>query len=346
MDQQHWTASFTPLMAVGLALLLGASLIWASGASVLAAYGGLLAGMCGSWQALSETGVAAIPYILTGLAVALGFRGGLFNIGAEGQLYVGALGAVVVGYAIGGLPIWWHLPLALTAGALGGALWGAIPGILKARFGAHEVINTIMMNYIAIKLVDYLVKQVLRDPTASMDRTPSILLTAVLPHLFGPATRLHAGLCIALAAVFLVAWLLDKTTLGFEIRTVGINPSAAQYAGMHVARTLVCTMALSGMLAGLAGAVEILGLYHTLPATFSTGYGFDAIAIALLAKSRPLGVLPAALLWGGLRNGAGLMQVRTGVSIDLINVIQALVIMGLAADHLVRTLRRRRIGVA
>ena len=162
----------------------------------------------------------------------------------------------------------------------------------------------------------------------------------------GPATRLHAGLLIALAAVVLVAWLLDKTTLGFEIRTVGINPSAAQYAGMHVARTLVCTMALSGMLAGLAGAVEILGLYHTLPATFSTGYGFDAIAIALLAKSRPLGVLPAALLWGGLRNGAGLMQVRTGVSIDLINVIQALVIMGLVADHLVRTLRRRRVGVA
>jgi len=251
-----------------------------------------------------------------------------------------------VGYAVDGLPIWGHLPLALAAGALGGALWGTIPGVLKARCGAHEVINTIMMNYIAIKLVDYLVKQVLRDPAASMDRTPSILPTAALPHLFGQATRLHAVLLIAFAAIVLVAWLLDKTTLGFEIRTVGINPSAAQYAGMHVARTLVCTMALSGMLAGLAGAVEILGLYHTLPATFSTGYGFDAIAIALLAKSRPLGVLPAALLWGGLRNGAGLMQVRAGVSIDLINVIQALVIMGLAADHLVRALRRRRLGMA
>jgi simple sugar transport system permease protein len=127
---------------------------------------------------------------------------------------------------------------------------------------------------------------------------------------------------------------------------VGINPAAAQYAGMHIARTLVGTMALSGMLAGLAGAVEILGLYHTLPATFSTGYGFDAIAIALLAKSRPLGVLPAALLWGGLRNGAGLMQVRTGVSIDVINIIQALIIMSLAADHLVRSLRRRRVSAA
>ena len=346
MYEQHWTASLTPLIAVGVALLLGAGLIWASGASVLEAYGGLFAGMCGSWQALSETGVAATPYILTGLAVALGFRGGVFNIGAEGQLYMGALGAVVVGYTVGGLPIWIHLPLALAVGALGGALWGAVPGILKARLGAHEVINTIMMNYIAMKLVDYLVKHVLRDPTASMDRTPSILATAALPHLLGADMRLHAGLLIALAAVVLAAWLLDKTTLGFEIRTVGINPSAAQYAGMQVARTLVCTMALSGMLAGLAGAVEILGLYHTLPAAFSTGYGFDAIAIALLARSRPFAVLPAALLWGGLRNGAGLMQVRTGVSIDLINVIQALVIMGLATDHLVRTLRRRRMGVA
>src|SRR5438067_2294009 len=275
MRQFDWTAGIMPFLAVGVALLLGAGLIWASGANVLEAYSGLFEGMCGSWRAVGDTGVAATPYMLAGLGVALGFRGGLFNIGAEGQLYMGTLGAVVVGYTVSGLSTWLHLPLALAVGALGGALWGAIPGILKARFGAHEVINTIMMNYIAIKLVDYLVKQVLRDPAASMDRTPPILPTAALPHLFGPATRLHAGLLIALAAVVLVAWLLDKTTLGFEIRTVGINPAAAQYAGMHVAGTLVCTMALSGMLAGLAGAVEILGLYHTLPATFSTGYGFD-----------------------------------------------------------------------
>jgi general nucleoside transport system permease protein len=344
MRQFDWTAGIMPLLAVGVALLLGAGLIWASGASVLEAYGGVFAGMCGSWHALGETGVAATPYILAGLAVALSFRGGLFNIGAEGQLYLGALGAVVVGYTVGGLPIWLHLPLALTVGALGGALWGAIPGVLKARLGTHEVINTIMMNYIALKLIDYLVKHVLRDPAASVDRTPAILTTAILPHLFGPSTRLHAGFLVALAAVVGVAWLLDKTTLGFEIRTVGTNPAAAQYAGMPVARTLVCTMALSGMLAGLAGAVEILGLYHMLPAVFSTGYGFDAIAVALLARSRPIGVLPAALLWGGLHNGAGLMQVRTGVSIDLINVIQALVLVCLAADQLFHALLRRHIG--
>jgi len=344
MRQFDWTAGIMPFLAVGVALLLGAGLIWASGASVLEAYGGVFAGMCGSWHALGETGVAATPYILAGLAVALSFRGGLFNIGAEGQLYLGALGAVVVGYTVGGLPIWLHLPLALAVGALGGALWGAIPGVLKARLGTHEVINTIMMNYIALKLIDYLVKHGLRDPTASVDRTPAILATAVLPHLFGPSTRLHAGFLVALTAVVFVAWLLDKTTLGFEICTVGTNPAAAQYAGMPVARTLVCTMALSGMLAGLAGAVEILGLYHMLPAAFSTGYGFDAIAVALLARSRPIGVLPAALLWGGLRNGAGLMQVRTGVSIDLINVIQALVLVCLAADQLFRALLRRHVG--
>src|SRR6266446_9397448 len=224
MRQFDWTAGIMPLLAVGMALLLGAGLIWASGASVLEAYGGVFAGMCGSWHALGETGVAATPYILAGLAVALSFRGGLFNIGAEGQLYLGALGAVVVGYTVGGLPIWLHLPLALAVGSLGGALWGAIPGVLKARLGTHEVINTIMMNYIALKLIDYLVKHGLRDPTASVDRTPAILATAGLPHLFGPATRLHAGFLVALAAVVFVAWLLDRTTLGFEIRTVGINP--------------------------------------------------------------------------------------------------------------------------
>jgi len=341
MLQRDWTTGLMPLVAVGVALLLGASLIWASGASVLQAYGGLFEGMVGSWRALGETGVAATPYMLTGLAVALGFRGGLFNIGAEGQFYMGALGAVVVGYTVGGLPIWLHVPLALAVGALGGAVWGAIPGVLKARLGAHEVINTIMMNYIAIKLADYLVKQVLRDPTASLDRTSYILASAELPRLFGPESRFHAGFLVALGAIVLVAWLLDKTTLGFEIRTVGTKPSAAQYAGMPVGRTLVLTMTLSGMLAGCAGAVEILGLHHTLPAAFATGYGFDAIAVALLARSSPLGVLPAALLWGGLRNGAGLMQVRTGVSIDLINVIQALVIVCVAADQLLRWLLRR-----
>jgi simple sugar transport system permease protein len=253
---------------------------------------------------------------------------------------MGALGAAVVGYAVVGLPVWIHLPLALLTAALCGAVWGAIPGFLKARFGAHEVINTIMMNYVAVKLVDYLVKQVLRDPSASLDRTPYVQGTALLPLLLGADYRLHAGLLVALAAVGWVAWLRFKTTLGFEMDTVGANPHAARYAGMRVGGLIVLTMALAGALAGLAGAGEVLGLHHTLPAAFSSGYGFDAIAVALLAKSHPIGIVPAAFLWGGLRNGAGLMQLYSGVSIDLVYIIQALVIACIAADPIVRWLYR------
>jgi simple sugar transport system permease protein len=329
-----------PVYAVGTALILGAVSIWMSGASVYEAYLGLFEGMLGSRRALVDTCVASIPYMLTGLSVALGFHAGLFNIGAEGQFYIGALWAAVSGYMGAGLPPWLQLPLALATGILGGALWGAIPGLLKARFGAHEVINTIMMNYIAIKLVDYLVKQVFRDPAATIDRTPYVLTDARLPLLLGSDYRLHAGLFIALAAVLLTTGLLFRTTIGFSIRTVGANPSAARYAGMHVGGLIVLTMSLAGGLAGTAGAGEVLGLNYTLPAAFSSGYGFDAIAVALLARSHPIGVVPAAFLWGGLRNGAGLMQVRSGISIDLIYVIQALIIVCIAADQIVRWLYR------
>ena len=337
---QDWGEILIPFLAVFTALAVGAILIWATGASVIDAYMGLFEGMFGSWRAFADTCVASTPYILTGLAVAVGFKAGLFNIGAEGQLYMGALCSVAVGYAITGLPIWIHLPLAVLAGIIGGAIWGAIPGFLKAKLGAHEVINTIMMNYIAVKLIDYLVKNVIRDPQASLDRTPYIQDTAKLPLLLGQDLRLHAGFLIALAAVAFVYWLLYKTTIGFEIRTVGANPSAARYAGMSVARNFVLVMAIAGGLAGLGGAGEVLGLNHTLPAAFSSGYGFDAIAVALLAKSNPIAIIPAAFLWGGLRNGAGLMQVRAGVSIDLINIVQALVIMFVAADQIVRWIYR------
>ncbi|MBI4758123.1 MAG: ABC transporter permease, partial [Chloroflexi bacterium] len=275
--------------AVFTALAIGAVVIWASGASVPKAYQGLFEGALGSPRGIAETLVIATPYTLAGLAVALGFRCGLFNIGAEGQFYLGALFAVWVGYSVKGLPIFVHLPLAILVGALGGALWGAIPGFLKARLGTHEVINTIMMNYIAVLMVDWLVnrKGPMWDSTSTVPRTPYILSTATLPQLV-PPYRLHAGLLIAIAAVFVVYWLLWKTTLGFEIRAVGANPSAAKYAGMSVTRNFVLAMTFSGVLAGLAGAGEVLGLNRTLPAAFVSGYGFDSIAIALLAKSHPL----------------------------------------------------------
>ncbi|MCP4692409.1 MAG: ABC transporter permease, partial [Desulfobacterales bacterium] len=199
---------------------------------------------------------------------------------------------------------------------------------------------TIMMNYIGIKFVDYFVKNVIRDPNASVDRTPYIQETAEMARIFGADYRFHIGVFIAIAAAFFVYVLLYKTKPGFEIRTTGANPGAAKYSGMNVSWNTVFVMALAGGLAGLAGAGEVLGLKHNLPAAFSSGYGYDAIAVAFLARSSPLGVLPAAFLWGGLRNGAGLMQLRTGVSIDLINVIQALVIVFIAADPIVRWLYR------
>jgi len=332
---------FIPCLALATALAAGALIIWATGADVGRAYLGLWQGALGSPRAVAETLVVATPYMLTGLGVALGFRAGLFNIGAEGQLYAGALASVFVGYALAGLPAWVHLPLALGAGLLAGGAYGALPGWLKARTGGHEVINTIMLNYLMLRLTDYLVKGPMLDTASSVPRTPMVAQAARLPVIF-EGLRVHWGLALALAAVAGVYFLLWRTSLGFELRVCGSNPQAARFAGISVGRCYVAAMALGGALAGLAGAGEVLGLNHNLPAAFISGYGFDSIAIALLARSHPVAVVPAALLWGALCNGAGLMQVRAHISIDLINIIQALIIMFVAADHIIRWLYRVR----
>jgi simple sugar transport system permease protein len=337
-----------PCLAVLTALVFGGVLIALAGRDPFLAYEALWDGAIGSPRALSETLVWATPYLFTGLAVALAFQAGLFNIGAEGQLAVGALAAAWLGYALPDvigvpLPLALHLPLAVLGGALAGALWGAIPGWLKARTGAHEVINTIMLNHVALLGVSYLLNGPLRDrsPLNVIARTPEIALSARLPSL-QPDLRVHAGLLLALLAVAAVAWLVYRTPLGFAIRTVGANPDAARYAGMPVAGLLVVTFALSGGLAGLAGAVEVTGLHHRHELGFSLGYGFDAIAIALLARAHPLGVVPAALLLGGLRNGAARMQFLANVPMDLITVLEGLILLFVAAEVLVRRLYRLR----
>lgn len=329
-----------PVLAIFTALLIGAIIIMLTGASVTAAYSGLFRGALGDPKAIANTLVESTPYIFAGLAVALGFKCGLFNIGAEGQLAMGSLFAAWAGVAFAGLPMLIHLPLALLLGWLGGAFWGGIAGFLRARTGAHEVITTIMLNYIAIRLTDYIIKGPMKDPAASAPRTAFIAPSAELPFLFGADYRLHAGFLLALLAAVVVWWLLNKSTIGFEIRTVGANPSAAQYAGMSITKNFLLAMALSGGLAGLAGASTVLGLEHNLKAAFTAGYGFDSIAVALLARSNPLSIIPAAIFWGALRNGAGLMQLESGISINLINIVQALVIVFVAADQIVRWIYR------
>jgi simple sugar transport system permease protein len=336
------TEALVPVLAVFTALVIGAGVIIVTGADVWKAYGGLWDGAFGGLGAISDTLVVSTPYILAGLAVAVGFKCGLFNIGAEGQLAMGSMGAAVAGFSITGLPIYIHLPLTITIGLLWGAAWGAIPGYLRAKTGAHEVITTIMLNYIAIRLTDYLIKGPFLDTSSSAPKTPNIQPSAELPLLLGEGYRLHAGFLLAVAMAFVVWWFIEKTTLGFEIRTVGANPDAAQYAGMSITRNFVLAMSISGGLAGLAGTVQVLGLEYNLKAQFSAGYGFDSIAIALLARSNPIAIIPAAIFWGALRSGAGAMQVQSGISSNLINIIQALVIIFVAADQIVRWLYRIR----
>jgi simple sugar transport system permease protein len=285
-----------------------------------------------------ESLLQATPYIFAGLSVAIGFRVGLFNIGAEGQLFVGALGTVWVATAFKGLPGIIHVPLALLGGAICGGIWGMIPGWLKAKTGAHEVINTIMMNYIAFRLSEYMLTGILRDPNKSTPISAPIEKSAWLPRFFDDPNRFHAGFFIALLMAFLVYWLLFKTSWGFELRTVGSNPNAARYAGMSIVRSTVLTMFLSGALAGLAGANEVLGVNHNLAVAFSSGYGFDSIALALLGNSHPLGVVLAALLFGFLRNGAIQMQLTAGIPIDIISVLQALILAFIAAPAIIRTM--------
>lgn len=290
----------------------------------------------------AESLVAATPYVFAGLAVAVGFKGGLFNIGAEGQLFAGALAAAFIGYKIE-LPWFIHLPLALGGGFAAGVLWGAIPGFLKARTGAHEVINTIMMNYIIFLFADWVVGP--NGPMRALGgapRSPEIFPSAYLPAFLPPPVRLHWGFLLAVGAVVFVYWFLWKTTIGFEIRTVGASPTAAKYAGINVGRIYVLTLGLAGGLAGLGGANELLGLNRYFAAAFSPGYGFDAIALALLGRSNPFGVLAAALLFGFLRNGATRMQTLAGVPVDIISVMQALIIAFIAAPAIVRWIYRLR----
>ncbi len=345
-------ALLVPTLALLTALIVGAVLMWIFGDNPLVAYKGLFQGAFGSARGWSTTIRKWTPLILTGLSVAVAFKAGLFNIGASGQFMMGTVFSVFVGINFEGLPLVIHLPMALLAGILGGLIWGAIPGALKVYTGAHEVIVTIMLNYIAALFAGWTVYAggsqgqtpgPLWDPTAGpISETPDVLASARIPMLFGPPYRVHAGIFLALVAAVFVWWVIYKTTIGFEIRTVGLNAKAAKYAGVRVNRTIIFTMGLAGALAGLAGAIETLGLNHKFAPEFGGSVGFDGITVALLGQTHPAGVVMAAFLLGSLDAGAAKMQFESAVSADIILVIQALVLAFVAAPLIIREVYRIR----
>jgi ABC-type uncharacterized transport system permease subunit len=361
--QIPWTEVITTVAAIVLAFIVGAILmivsdtevrstfayffarpsdaIIASWDKVSSAYAALIAGSIGSWAAISETTAQAAPLICAGLGVGLAFRAGLFNIGAQGQAIWGAILAAWVGFTLN-LPPVIHLLTAIVAGVIGGGIWGGIVGWLKARTGAHEVIVTIMMNYIAAGMLAYLLTTTaFQRPGRTDPISPVIDWNATFPRLEG--SQLHLGFVVALIAAGVVWWILDRSTVGFVIKAVGANPHAAATAGMSVGRTTIITMALAGALAGLAGVQAALGPVSSgVPVPLSLGIvgsiGFDAITVALLGRSKPLGTVLAGLLFGALHAGGLAMQSVAQTPLTLTTVLQALIVLFVAAPALVTTI--------
>lgn len=344
-----------PLLAVLAAFLIGGVVVLAIGENPVTVYRLLLTSAFGLYDALGNftwdnwgyTLFYATPLIFTGLAVALAFQCGLLNIGAEGQLYIAAFAAAWVGFTLTGLPGVFLTLLSILAAILAGGLWGALPGWLKARFGAHEVINTIMLNFVAIGLVSYLTQRHFKAPGDPIMQTGMIAEKAVLPRFaallaplgidFPARIPLNLSFILALLAALVVWYFLHRTSWGYEIRAVGMNAKAAEYGGINVRRQLVLALALSGALAGMVGVNEVLGYRHRYYHDFSPGYGFAGIAVALLGRNHPVGVVLAALLFGALNRGGLFIDIFTDrVSKDLVQVLQAIIILFVAVEVLFR----------
>jgi simple sugar transport system permease protein len=319
-----------PIAALALAAALISLILFALGASPLAVFAALWEGAFGNWLAATDTLVKTTPLVFTGLAVSIAFRGALWNIGAEGQLLAGALAAGALGIALDGWPRPLAVGLVLMAGAVGGALWSGICGWLRDRRAVSEVISTIMLNFVAVQLLSYAVHGPLIEPSRSYPKSAPIARAAEL-WTFAPPSRLNAGMILAVALA-LGSWLwLFHTRSGFELRAMGRNRRVAAFFGIPVARLGIATMALSGALAGLGGAVQVSAITHRLYESFSPGWGYEAIAVALVARLNPLGVTLTALLFGALDNGSQAMQRGQGVSPVLVQVIQGMVILILLA---------------
>ncbi|UBF24281.1 ABC transporter permease [Kovacikia minuta CCNUW1] len=322
------------------ALLVGAGLIAIAGVSPLKAYSVLFSEALANYYGFGNTLTKTAPLLLTSLGVLVALKAGQFNIGGEGQIYMGGLGSAVVGLYLHGLPSLIHIPLALLGGFLFGGLWGLIPGYLKAIRGVNEVITTLLLNYIAQNLVSYIVSNPLKEPGAPTPFSPLIDPAAQLPIIL-PQTQTHAGIILGLVATVILWVVFAHTPLGYQIETVGQNPIAARYAGISVERTIMLVMVLAGGLAGWAGSGEVMGLKYRLFENFSPGYGFDAIAIAFLSRGNLAGVALTSLFFGALRSGANVMQRSANVPVTVVYAIQGLTVLFIAVSLVLE----RKVGV-
>ncbi len=335
-----------PLLAVPVALVIGAVMLLALKVNPLAAYGALLDGIVGSVFGLTQTLVLATPLLLVALGIVIAFRGGVLNIGAEGQITVGALAAAAFALSLPNLPAWVMMPTCILVGAAAGAVWGGIPGFLKARLGVNEILSTIMMNSIAVQLNLYLLTGPMLDP-AEIAAGTSIAQSALLPRAawlprLVPQTLLSAGAILAVVLAVLVYVFMWRTTIGYRIRAVGLNLEASRYAGISVRVYQLLALTLGGAFAGIAGAVQVMGVQHRMLEGLSGGYGFSGIVVALFGSLNPLGSIPASILFGGLLVGANQMQRTMQVPSAIINVILGMIVIFVVSSTIFAKWRARR----
>lgn len=342
------TSAALPLLAVAAALLVGALLLALLGVNPLTAYAALVRGALGNVSGITQTLTKATPLLLVGLGICIAFRGGVINIGGEGQIILGAVTASALAIGFSHWPGWLLLPLTMLAGTVAGLVWGGIPGWLKARMGVNEILSTVMMNQIALQGMNFLLRGPMLDP-AQIAAGTNIPQSAALPESVWllrliPRTLFHSGAILAVVLAVAVYFLLWRTTIGYRIRAVGLNPHASRYAGIPVSRYVFLSMALSGAFCGLAGAVEVMGVHHRMIEGLSGGYGFSGIVAALFGKLHPLGAIPASALFGSLLVGADKMQRSVQVPSALVIALQGLVVLFVVASDLyVRRRSRRRV---
>ena len=324
-----------PLVAILISVIAGGILVYAVGKDPIVAYTAMIKGSLGDWNKFGETMVTVTPLILTGLSIAFAFKCNLFNIGVEGQFIMGAIAAVWAGWAFTGLPAILHLSLTLFIGAAAGGLWASIVGWLKAKVGSHEVINGIMMNYIAMYTSNYLVRTVLNVPgkaySVDISDTAKLWRFSQAFEQFNHS-RMHIGIIFSLIAALAAYYILNKTVRGYEIRAVGFNPHAAEYGGISVKKNIILSMVVSGLFAGLAGGIMTTGVQYRVNNLFGfTGYGLDGIAVALVGNNHPIGVILSAFLFGVMQKGGPLMQIQ-GIPKEVVGIIQGIIILFVAAN--------------